>query len=260
MKLIVLGSSAAFPLPRTETDKFEDYLDIVHYRKNYKLHDDELCKSARRGGKDRRTRASLALVYKRKKAIVFDVGPDIKYHLRKYKIEPTSYFITHKHDDHVYGIRYLDKKDFVYGEQVGTVRIKPGMEIKINGLKIIPFRVKHSKTAPYMGYRIETQKPRKKIVYMTDLMSLGGIEKYVKDADIVFSDGSILKRSINTHMSIVKQLSIFKKWKVKKVYFTHIGHATLPYEKLVDFVKIKYQNADIAFDGMTINLSKKVTC
>ena len=36
----IIGSSALFPLPRTKTNVFADYLDIENYEKHFTLHDD----------------------------------------------------------------------------------------------------------------------------------------------------------------------------------------------------------------------------
>jgi ribonuclease BN (tRNA processing enzyme) len=264
-KIIVLGSSAEFPLPRTKTNKFEDYLDIVSYQRGFELHDDPLCSSAKKGGKDKRTRSSLVLVVDGK-VILFDAGPDIKYQLKKYHLKPTAVFVTHEHPDANYGLRYL-KNVTIFSEKEGNVVLN--RPIKILGTEILPFRVIHSRVAPYTGCLIKIKNPRrgptgrtlrgrqkskiKKIAYLTDMSSARNIRKYVEDCDILFADGSILKRNLGGHLSITNQLKIYKKWRLKRVIFTHIGHDTLPHKDLVKYVKGRYKNADVAYDGMVIS-------
>lgn len=252
-RVIVLGSSAEFPFPRTKTNKFEDYLDIAGYQREFELHDDPLCNSAKRGGKDRRTRSCLALVIGRK-TILFDAGPDIKYQLKKYRLKPDIVFISHEHPDVNYGLEYL-KGPEIFSEKSGNV--KPDVPISIFGVEILPFRVRHSKIAPYLGYRVQLKTRNCKLktfAYITDMASTAGIKKYVQGCDILFADGSILKRNLGGHLSITNQLKIYKKWRLKKVIFTHIGHNTLPHEDLVKYVKGRYKSADVAYDGMIIKI------
>lgn len=257
-RIIILGSSAEFPLPRTKTNNFKDYLDIASYQRKFKLHDDPLCNNAKTNGranKNRRIRSSVALTISGK-VLLFDAGPDIKYQLKKYRLKPDATFITHSHPDADYGLRYLDlKKVKVFSEKVGN--IKHGEIINVFGVKILPFRVRHSKVAPYTGYKIQLPTANYKlqtIVYITDMSSVAGIKEYVKDADIMFADGSILKRNLFGHLSITNQLKIYKKWGLKRVIFTHIGHNTLPYENLVKYVRGRYRHAEVAYDGMVIRV------
>ena len=91
-------------------------------------------------------------------------------------------------------------------------------------------------------------------MYATDVATLAGLKKYFGTADIVFADGSILKRSFGGHRSIISQLATYKRWQLKRVLFTHIGHATLPHKELRPFVKDRYSQADVAYDGMVIKL------
>lgn len=249
VKLIILGSSAIFPLPRAQTKLFEDYLDIESYQKNLPLHDDRLCNAAKKGGKDRRTRACLAIQHKNK-LILLDCGPDIKYQLKREGLpQPDAICTTHAHPDANYGLKYFANAQ-IYSETAGTM--KAGRSFNLFSIKILPFRVRHASNTPTVGFLISL--PTKKILYATDMASLSGLKKYFQSADLVFCDGSILQRSFGGHLAIVNQLKTYKKWKLKRVFFTHIGHATLPHNELRNFVKNKYKNADVAYDGMRIKL------
>lgn len=252
-RIIILGSSAEFPLPRTKTNRFKDYLDISGYQRKFKLHDDLLCNSAKGGGKDKRTRSCLALVVG-KETILFDAGPDIRYQLKKHHLKPNVVFISHSHPDADYGLRYL-KNIQVFSEKLGNVT--PDQPIKLLGVEVLPFRVAHSKIAPYTGYRIRLKTKNYKLktfAYITDMNSVRDIRKYVGNCDILFADGSILKRNLGGHLSITSQLKTYKKWRLKKVIFTHIGHSTLPHKDLIKYIKGRYQNADVAYDGMVIKI------
>lgn len=252
-RIIVLGSSAEFPFPRTKSNKFEDYLDIENYEQRFELHNDPLCNWAKKGGRNRRTRSALALII-RGRVILFDAGPDIRCQLKKYRLHPDAVFISHAHPDADYGLRYL-KGVKVFSEQEGNVNF--GEDLEIFGIKILPFRVQHSKIAPCTGYKIKLRtkitKP-KTIVYVTDMASLRNMDKYFKGCDILFADGSILKRSLPGHLSIINQLKFYKKWRLKRVIFTHIGHQTLPHKNLSQFIKSQYKNAEVAYDGMVISI------
>lgn len=248
-KLIILGSSAIFPLPRAQTKLFEDYLDIANYQKNLPLHNDRLCNAAKKGGKDRRTRACLAIQHNGK-LILLDAGPDIRYQLKRAHLpQPDAICITHAHPDANYGLKYLDGAP-VYSETAHTM--KAGKFFNLFGLKILPFRVRHAHNTPTVGFLVRL--PLKTIIYATDMASLNGLKKYFQPADLVFCDGSILQRSFGGHLAMVSQLKTYKKWGLKRVFFTHIGHATLPHKELRQFVKNKYKNTDVAYDGMIVKL------
>ncbi len=251
-KIVILGSSAAFPLPRTKTNQFKDYLDIAGYQRNFKLHDDPLCNSAKSGGKDKRTRACIALIYG-KSVILFDAGPDIRHQLRQHRLKPDAVFISHAHPDADYGLRFLPGAR-VFSEKSGN--IQPGKKIEIFGVKVTPFRVPHSHIVPYVGYRVslKTAAGTKTFVYMTDLASLEGVGRYARNSDILFADGSILKRNLPGHLSITNQLAIYKKWRLKRVIFTHIGHDTLPHGQLLKYARSIYPKTNIAHDGMVIKI------
>jgi ribonuclease BN (tRNA processing enzyme) len=184
------------------------------------------------------------------KLILFDAGPDIKYQLqREHLSKPDAICITHTHPDANYGLKYFTNAP-VYSETAKTM--KAGRSFDIFGVKILPFRVRHAHNTPTVGFLISL--PNKKIIYATDMASLNGLKKYFQQADIIFCDGSILKRSFGGHLAIISQLKTYKRWGLKRVLFTHIGHAALPHKELRQFVKSKYKNTDVAYDGMMVKI------
>ncbi|MBI3385912.1 hypothetical protein HY031_02380 [Candidatus Gottesmanbacteria bacterium] len=247
MKLIVLGSSAVFPLPRTKTNRFEDY-SFSDYERRFPLHDDPVCNAAKAGGKDRRMRPSLAVVVNRG-TILVDAGPDVREQLARYHVSPTAIVITHEHADAVTGLPFM-RDTSVYREKDGT--LKPGIPLELFGILVTPFRVTHAVNTPTVGFRFD--QAGKSFAYISDMASIRGIEKWVRDTDILFADGSILEKHTHGHMAIVRQLVYFKKWRLKRVVFTHIGHATLPHAELTRYLKTIYPPTDVAYDGMEITL------
>lgn len=246
-RLLVLGSSAAYPFPRTKSNKFGDYL-VPSYEEIFPLHNDPICLDAIRGSKSRRMRASLAIITPAGN-IFLDAGPDIKMQMEKYRIRPDVILLTHSHLDATYGARWLPEIPAL-GEI--THGFKPGMLLEYFGIRIIPFRVQHAKDTPTVGFRLTIAD--KHIVYMSDLGSLRGVRKNILDADILFSDGSILAVKTIGHLPIVNQLRYYKKLGIPRVIFTHIGHNTLPHNELDKYVKKIYANAEIAFDGQEIDI------
>lgn len=248
-KIVILGSSAEFPFPRTVPNNFENYLDIETYEKKFPLQDDLICHLAKKGGPNRRTRACAAVVVDAG-VILLDASPDILSQLKKFHLTPDVILLTHEHPDANWGLQYLPEVNVISEKNKNLTHGKP---MEILGVAVTPFRVQHSENAPATGFRLEIG--RKTVVYLGDMANLGGIHQWVKDADIVFADGSILHCRLSGHMPITKQLLWYKKWNVKRVIFTHIGHETLPHDELVRYVKEIYKNADVAFDGMEIHLS-----
>ncbi len=252
-RLIVLGSSAAFPLPRTQTNIFEDYFSITKYQKRFPLHTDTICELAKKGGKDSRMRSCIALIHNRH-TIFFDAGPDIMYQCKKYRVSPDAVCISHQHLDACYGLRHFSSRVLVYSEHAKT--LYPGKAFEVFGITVLPFRVLHSKTVPTVGFQVCV--PRKNrsfvFVYAADMASLRGVHNYVHGCDAAFVDGSILKRNLPGHCSIVRQLRYYKQWKVKKVYFTHVGHGTLPHADFQKFVQNRCSRADVAYDGLELKI------
>ena len=248
-QIIILGSSAASPFPRTKKNQWADYL-TANYQKKFHLHDDPICNLAKKGGPNRRTRSVIA-IKTAKTTIIFDAGPDIFYQLKKFKIRPQIAFLSHEHSDANYHAEDLKKIGVkIYGEL--EKNIKPDKSVSIENIKIMPFRVRHVKNVKTVGYKIFIG--QKKIAIATDISSTAGLKKYFRNCDIILADGSILSRNFGGHLPIIRQLQIYKKWNLKKVFFTHIGHSTLPHNELVKFVRSKYKNTDVAYDGLKIKI------
>jgi len=249
-EIIILGSSSATPFPRIEKGRWRDYLDIENYQKKFKLHDDPHCNAAKKIGKDRRTRSAIVLRTK-SGDILFDAGPDIFSQIKKNKIKPKIAFISHAHLDASYNAKNLKQLGVkIYSEQ--EKNLKPGRAIEFFDTKILPFRVKHEKNTKTLGFQIFVNK--KIISIATDFGSLAHLKKYFQKSDVVFVDGSLIGKSFSGHLKIEKQLATYKKWKIKKVIITHVGHNTGTHKNLCKFAKRIYRRTEAAYDGMKIKI------
>jgi ribonuclease BN (tRNA processing enzyme) len=256
-EVIILGSSAATPFPRTLSNQWSDYSNIEHYTENFPLHHDPICKNAKRGGKDKRTRSAIA-IRTEKGAVLFDAGPDIYYQMEKYGIKPTAVFINHEHRDAAENAENLKRIGVkIYSEKDGTV--SPEMTIAESGIEVTAFRVEHAVNAKTIGFLAKYGETT--VLIAMDFASLSGLKKYFTQADILFVDGSTLHQDLATHISINRQLAYYREnlrpnetRAFPRVIFTHIGHDTLPHSELDAYVKRGYPEAEVAYDGMKIRL------
>ncbi|KKQ17526.1 MAG: Lipoate-protein ligase B, partial [Berkelbacteria bacterium GW2011_GWA1_36_9] len=163
--------------------------------------------------KDSRLRSVILVNNK----ILIDAGPDILKQLTTRQIENLdSVLITHEHNDHVGGLKYLLK----INRNLRIIRLKPGQHFKLLNIDFFGFKVMHSKMMPTVGLEIA-----EKIAYIPDSSSLDLALKYLQEVKIAILDGSIFDRSSSDHLAmkeIIATTKIFKN--LKKIYFTHNGH------------------------------------
>jgi len=262
MKLIFLGTSATWPLPR----------------KGRKC-SCKICQS--KDERDKRSRSAILLLTPNKKSkegILIDAGPDILKELRRAKIaEIKALLITHAHSDHLAGLKGLKFKKLIplyaleevhqkikknFGSKVAYLKkvIRPFREFKIDTVKFKGLVVEHSQNFTTLAYLIifGSKGKEKKIVYMPDYKKVPQkSQKLMANCDLLILGGSILKKVIPWHSPIVEGINLAQKLKAKKVYFTHLGHQTLPHQELERFVQEKGgPQFKIAYDGLTLNLDK----
>ena len=134
---------------------------------------------------DKRLRSSILIEHKNK-SFVIDTGPDFRQQmLRENVTKLDAIFFSHEHKDHIAGLddirafNYIQKKPMdIYAEQRVQDALKkeyayvfadfkyPGIpemkmhlienkNIKIQGINVIPIRVRHYKL-PIFAYRIKT--------------------------------------------------------------------------------------------------------
>lgn len=255
MKILFLGTSAGWPLPRLGCDCY-------------------ICQS--KDPKDNRLRPAVLV----NDSILIDAPPDIYYELRRLKVDSTkisSLLITHAHPDHIHGFYDLTH---LYNRQVKTLKlivplevlnglrqfhslplkpfkpeiIQPKTVIEFERVKISFFPVEHSRI-PCYGIKMKADKI---FVYIPDLVKLPKSErKQSRDVHLLVLDGSSLGKRGQTriHQSIEEGIKLAKELKPKLCYFTHIGHITGTHQELETFVqKHGGRNFHIAYDGLELNI------
>lgn len=255
MEIKFLGTSATWPLPHPKCQCV-------------------ICTS--RDKRDKRLRSAVFLSEnKNTSPILLDCGPDINKQLtREELLKIKAIIISHHHSDHASGLRKLTLKPEnlipVYASlgahqyfqknylqaTFKKVIIKPNQKFKIGNLEILPIGINHPGIKPTFAIQI-IKKPLK-MIYMPDYKLIPKQSlRYFKNLDFLIVGGAILKRNIPWHASIDQTIDTFKEQDIKKIYFTHIGHLTLPYKELVKYVRHNGgKQFDVAFDRLKIALNK----
>ena len=254
MKVIFLGTSSGWPLPRLGCKC-------------------KICTS--KDVKDIRLRPSIIV----NGSILIDAPPDIYTSLKKNNINPsniTDLFITHAHDDHIMGIFDLSR---IYNKN-NKIRLltSKGIFDKLNkrirtslmafkSEEILPFQkiimgkkeicqlipVEHGVEA--YGIKIKGAKP---LLYAPEFRRiLPSSKKELGDIDLVIIDGSSktnLGRA-DGHETIQEGIRLGNEINAKKIIFTNIGHITDTHKNLEEFVKKEGGHKfNISYDGMEINI------
>lgn len=209
---------------------------------------------------------SSLLLTKGKFKLLIDYGILHKYNLEK--IKPDAILITHAHPDHYSWTKediktkipiYLTKKTFDYGKfkPENPKIITPNKKFKLKYFTILPYNVLHSIRCPAIGFKIFVNK--KTLIYNPDLVDIINKDEILKKVDYYIGDGSCIKanlvrrnkKGIFGHTRITTQINWCKKYKIKKIIFTHLGKETIRKEK-----KFQKEHPEIilAYDGMKITI------
>lgn len=254
MKILFLGTSAGWPLPRLGCQC-------------------EICVSS--DPKDKRKRPVILINEK----ILVDTGPDIYHQIIKHKVKTENLkdlIITHAHLDHILGfydlthVYNLKEKPNLYLTQETITRLRQVYKFPLNpflpkivreletfkidqiNFSFIP--VEHNRF-PTWGLKI---KGERLVCYFPDLKKLPpSQEKTCRDVHLLILDGSSLGRigQAKNHENIIEGIALGKKLKAKMVYFTHIGHKTGRHQNLEEFVQKKGgKNFHIAYDGLEVEI------
>lgn len=254
MKILFLGTSAGWPLPRLGCNC-------------------EICSSS--DPKDKRLRPAILI----NNSILIDAGPDIYHQLRKVSVKPeniTTLILTHAHLDHVLGFydlthiynrkernpQLITTKEVINGFQqiyplpLNPFRLKiiaPKEPIAVNNLNVALYPVPHNHSQS-MAVKI---KERKIFVYIPDISRLPKNQRRdFRKIHLLVLDGSSLgkKGKTKTHQSILEGIRLAKDLSPKLCYFTHIGHITAPHSKLEKYVQGEGKIFHIAHDGLQLEI------
>lgn len=253
MKVLFLGTSAGWPLPRLGCQC-------------------PICQS--KDVRDKRLRPTVLV----NETILIDAGPDIYHELTHFQVDTRkikALVLTHAHPDHIlgfYDLTHLYNREektpklITTQETLNGLRqiyhlplkpfkpeiVEPTEVIEVEKIKISLFPIEHSRT-PCFGVKMKADRL---FVYLSDLKRIPKSKrKNIRGVDLLVLDGSSLGRQgqTKTHQSIKEGIRLGKDLKAKQVYFTHIGHITGPHEELEKFVHTEGgQKFHIAYDGLKL--------
>jgi len=258
MKILFLGTSAGWPLPRLGCNC-------------------EICQS--KDQKDKRLRPAILI----NDSILVDAPPDIYHQVQKIPNLQSAIrnlknlILTHAHLDHILGFYDLTH---IYNREEKNPTLIATQET-INGfqqiyhfplspfkLKIVrpeePFRVKNLTLALWPVYHGHTPtfalkaKEQRIMIYIPDLSRLPKSERRnFKEVHLLILDGSSLGKKGHTknHQSIKEGIRLAKDLNPKLCFFTHIGHITGTHRQLENYVqKNGGKNFHIAWDGLELEI------
>lgn len=232
----------------------------------------EVCRSV--DYRDKRLRVSVHLQVG-VKSFIIDTGPDFRQQALRERIRTLdAVLFTHEHKDHTAGLddirayNFSQHKDMpLYGEErvleqlkrefayifsgvqypgIPRVQLHPIAEesFELEGVKIIPIRVKHYKL-PVLGYRIGD------FTYITDANFISEEEmKKVRGSKVIVL-GALRKEPHISHFSLQEAIDVLTELQPEQAYLTHISHLMGLHREveleLPDFIRLGY-------DGLQIQL------
>ncbi len=200
------------------------------------------CTEARKFGFAQRRPSTLAVITENGKALLFDVGTDIRNFLN---VPLEAIFLTHWHHDHIYGLyklRWMARETPLYAPEghadalilndpknLRPRPLKPGDSLRIETLTITALKLNHQ--VETLGYLIEEDGKSVALLYDTK-----GLPEETRE----FLEGRAPLR-----------LAMVDATYPPGFVLSHISHRNLPFLELTDYVRKGWENKVlIAYDGM----------
>ncbi len=223
--------------------------------------------------KDKRTRTS-AIVEVENTVLLIDASPDLRFQFLNYynRRRIDAVLLTHEHRDHVGGLDDLRPVIFaqrkpmdLYGHPRTLDAIKclffysfaeeryPGApefnlhpienkNFSINGIEILPIKVKHYKLEIY-GYRIG------KLAYITDAKEIEPAEMDKLKGVEVLVINALRRKMHYSHFNLDEALDVIKYVQPRQAFLTHMSHRLGFHDELERELP---ENVHPAYDGLSI--------
>ncbi|ASJ00288.1 MBL fold metallo-hydrolase [Thermococcus gorgonarius] len=222
------------------------------------------CNEARKFGFAQRRPSTLAVITENKRAVLFDVGTDIRDFLN---VPLEAIFLTHWHHDHIYGLyklRWMAKETRLYAPEghadalilndpknLRPNVIKPGQTLKVDSLKITPIRLNHQ--IETLGYLVEEDGKSVAILYDTKGLPEETREflKSKVPLRLVIIDATYPPDFNDPYHNNVDEAAEIGLSLAERTVLSHISHKNLPFLELVEYVRKRWKNKVlVAYDGM----------
>jgi phosphoribosyl 1,2-cyclic phosphodiesterase len=261
MQIIILGSSAETALPRMKNGRIA-----------------ETPVELSRDPKDKRTRASIAIKFPKDDTyLVVDATPDFWLQIYRAGIQDKikAIILTSALSHHSQGLyqHHLPVLTFASRQtwaELPDVKIPHNFRrtidkpiISLHGLQIFPFDVSHmalnnegiDKVRSF-GLRIFDEVSGQTLVYIPDYQKIPMRSRpKAISSDLLILDGITLDKTYNEHSTIRQQIAFAKTtMETSNVWFTSIGHDTLPHKELRAKIKEKFDNSGVCHDGLKLTL------
>lgn len=224
------------------------------------------CNEARKFGFAQRRPSTLAVITENRKAVLFDVGTDIRDFLNVPPLE--AIFLTHWHHDHIYGLyklRWMALETELYAPEghadalilnepknLRPKILKPGDTLKADTLRITAIGLNHD--VETLGYLIEEDGKSVALLYDTKGLPEKTWDFLKKKAPLRLAivDATYPPGFDNPKHNNVDEAAEIGFQLAERTVLSHISHKNLPFLELVEYVRKRWggNKVLVAYDGM----------
>jgi len=222
------------------------------------------CNEARRFGFAQRRPSTLAIITETGKAVLFDVGTDIRDFLN---VPLEAIFLTHWHHDHIYGLyklRWMAMETPLYApkgsadalilndpKNLRPRTLKPFERVELDTVRITSLRLNHG--IETLGYLIEEEGKSVAILYDTKGLPEETWEFLKAKAPLRLAvvDATYPPGFDDPHHNNVDEAAEIGVKLAERTVLSHISHKNLPFLQLTEYVRKGWGNKVlVAYDGM----------